>query len=66
MDDHQRREDAGTFACQVLGLDGVSESAPPPGSPLARLVEVEQRCRVEGLSDEQTVDALVRAIREGS
>jgi len=65
MPDDQRHEDTVAFACQVLAVDGVSEQPPPPGTPLARLMAVERRCQVEGLTEQQTAVALSRALAEG-
>lgn len=50
MNENQR--DGIRFAEIVLGVH-VSEDPPPPGSKLARLIELEQEAQRIGMSDEE-------------
>jgi hypothetical protein len=48
MNEDQR--DGMRFAEIVLGVQ-ISDDQPPPGSKLARIIELEQKCSAEGVSE---------------
>lgn len=57
MNDDQRRQEAKEFAAIVLGLDGVSEEAPPAGSTLATMHALAEQYQAEGRSGEELAEA---------